>query len=317
MSDLTADLGVPTLRLSAYQSGEGPAQNAFSADLFRGLKRYGFVVLTDHGIAEGLLDDAYRLSAEFFALPEAEKRRHVGAGGQRGYTPFGQEHAKDHTAPDLKEFWHVGPERPVRSALGESNIWPDQPAGFKATFTALYDAIHAIGEQLLEALTPHLNVPRDFFATRVAEGDSILRLLHYPPVPGDADPSSLRAAPHEDINLITLLVAAQGAGLELQDRDGRWLPVESRPGDLIVDTGDMMARLTNDVLPSTTHRVVNPVGPNVSRYSMPFFMHCAADVPLKCLPSCVGDGVKYEEMTAGEYLLQRLREIGVIEAAEP
>ena len=304
---------VPALSFSEFQHG-GPSERArFGAALFDALRRFGFVIIRDHGVAPDLLDQAYMVSADFFALPEAEKSKYRGQGGQRGYTPFGVEHAKDHAAPDLKEFWHVGPERPVNSALGGTNIWPERPAAFRPTFTALYNALHGLGEGLLEALTPSLDLSADYFTTRVAAGDSILRLLHYPPVRDTDDPASLRAAPHEDINLITLLVAAEGAGLELLDRDGRWLPVESNIGDIVVDTGDMMARLTNEVLPSTTHRVVKPDGPNISRYSMPFFMHFAADVSLKCLPSCEGEGAKYAETTAGAYLIERLRAIGLID----
>lgn len=306
---------VPTLSLADYTAGDAAAQAAFSHALMRGLQRFGFIILKDHPISTELLDKAYALSVAFFDEPEDTKRRYVGAGGQRGYTPFGVEHAKDHAAPDLKEFWHVGPERPPKGADGElaaANIWPDAPAGFRETFTALFAALQHTGEIILEALAPELDLPKDHFAPLVADGNSVLRLLHYPPIPEGVDPACVRAAAHEDINLITLLVAAQGAGLELLDRDGTWLPIEADPNSIIVDSGDMLARMTNDVIPATTHRVVNPEGPNVSRYSMPFFMHPNSDVSLKCLPSCVGEGVKHPETTAGEYLAERLREIGLV-----
>jgi len=245
---------------------------------------------------------------------EAEKRKYIG--GVRGYTPFGTEHAKDHAVPDLKEFWHVGREADPDEIAGrhetfQPNIWPAEPTGFKDTFTELYDALDETGRIILEALTPGLDLPQAFFDPLVKGGNAILRLLHYPPVAGDATPGAVRAAAHEDINLITLLVAAKGAGLELLERDGSWLPVEADPGNLIVDSGDMLARMTNTVIPATTHRVVNPVGPNVSRYSMPFFMHPKDDVVLSCLPSCVGDEAKFEDITAGEFLAERLREIGL------
>lgn len=308
-----SDTPVATLSLTDYRSGDPARRAAFCEALFASLQTCGFVIVQDHGVPEALLQQAYDQSAAFFALPEARKRAHMAAGGQRGYTPVGTEHAKNSDVGDLKEFWHIGPERPTVSALGVANVWPDEPAGFKATFTGLYDALHGVGEVLLEALTDRLGVPADFFASRVVEGDSILRLLHYPPVPADADPRAVRAAAHEDINAITLLVAAQGAGLELQDADGSWRPVHHGPSDIVVDTGDMLARLTNDVLPATPHRVVNPTGPNVSRYSMPFFMHFAADVTLECLESCRGDGAKYPPITAGAYLTERLVEIGLID----
>ncbi|MCG8443636.1 MAG: isopenicillin N synthase family oxygenase [Caulobacterales bacterium] len=307
--------GVPTLSLSDYTAGDEAARARFAGELMRGFQRYGFIILRDHPVSAALLDRAYDLSTAFFSQPDEVKRRYVG--GQRGYTPFGVEHAKDHAAPDLKEFWQIGPERPAGRDYGDiapPNIWPEEPAGFRDTFTALFDALQGTGRIILEALTPGLDLPRDFFAPRVADGNSVLRLLHYPPVAADADPNCVRAAAHEDINFITILVAASASGLELLDRDGRWLPVETDKGNLIVDAGDMLARMTNDVIPATTHRVVNPAGPNVSRYSMPFFMHPNSDMVLSCLPSCVGTGAKYADITAGAFLEQRLKEIGLIEA---
>ncbi|MEO1041737.1 MAG: 2-oxoglutarate and iron-dependent oxygenase domain-containing protein [Pseudomonadota bacterium] len=303
---------VPVLCLSDFQRGDQDQRQLFSDQLFGAFQRFGFVVIRDHGISQSLLDQSYQLVAELFALPDDVKRRYRTPDGHRGYTPFGIEKAKDSNTPDLKEFWHIGPDREVRSSLNTKNVWPDHPRGFQKILTDLFAGLHQVGEDLLEALTFQLGVATDYFAARVAEGDSVLRLLHYPPVPEGADPMALRAAAHEDINLITILVAAQGAGLELLDRDGTWLPIDSDPGDLIVDTGDMMARLTNNMLPSTTHRVVNPKGPNVSRYSMPFFMHLAADTPLTCLPTCIGEGEKYPPINAGAYLLERLKENGVI-----
>jgi len=308
---------VPELSLADYTHG-GPAQrDAFCSELMRGLQRYGFVILRDHPVSMQLLDEAYRLSTALFAQPEETKQRYVG--GPRGYVPFRTERAKNRSVPDLKEFWQIGPERPDGETRGGArgpselpNIWPASPPGFKETFLELFGALQDTGRIVLEALAPGLSLPRDFFAPLIDDGNSVLRMLHYPPIPADADPDSVRAAAHEDINLLTLLVAAQGSGLELLDRDGRWLPVETARNNLIVDSGDMLARMTNDVIPATTHRVVNPQGPNVSRYSMPFFMHPNNDVALSCLPSCIGSGAKYPDTTAGAFLEQRLQEIGLL-----
>jgi len=303
---------VPELSLADYLHGDAPVRNAFSTALMRGLQRYGFIILRDHMVAFGLIDEAYALAAEFFAQAEAAKRRYVA--GPRGYAPLRTEHAKNQTVPDLKEFWQIGPE-PMGNGAGRSetappNIWPQSPAGFKETFLALFDALQETGRVILEALAPALAQPKEFFGALMRERNSVLRLLHYPPIAGDAD--GVRSAAHEDINLITLLLAPQGPGLELLDRDGRWLSVETSRNNLIVDSGDMLARMTNDVIPATTHRVVNPKVANVSRYSMPFFMHPDADVVLRCLPSCVGAGAKYEDIRAETFLEQRLREIGLI-----
>ncbi len=302
---------VPELSMADYLCGAPPVQALFSSRLMKGLQEYGFVILTDHGVDRDLLRRAYQLSAAFFELPHADKMRY--ASGLRGYTPFGTEHAKDSKLPDLKEFWQIGPPdvETMEDPLCPPNIWPDNIAGFRPTFEALFQALHETGCALMQALAPQLALPRGYFDPILTGGPSLLRLLHYPPVPGGVAPGSMRSAAHEDINFLTILVAAQGAGLELLDRDGQWLPVETPPDNLIVDSGDMLARLTNGVIPATTHRVVNPGVENTSRYSMPFFMHPRNDASLACLDSCRGAGARFEPITAGQFLTQRLAEIGL------
>ena len=302
---------VPTLSLRDFTHGSPDQRAAFSDALMAGLQDYGFFILTDHNVPTDLLDAAYAQSAQVFDLPDGDKRRY--AAGLRGYTPFGTEHAKDSGLPDLKEFWQIGRE-PAPGLPADDfppNVWPQEVPAFEQTFSALFNALDETGRLLLTALAPKLDLDAGYFDDKVAAGTSILRVLHYPPVPDDAPEGAVRSAAHEDINFITILVAAKGAGLQLLDRDGTWLPVETQPRNLIVDSGDMLQRLTNGVIPSTTHRVVNPQGPNVSRYSMPFFMHPASGVSLKCLPTCEGDGAKWPEITAGEFLAERLREIGL------
>lgn len=306
---------VPELSLEAYTDGDRGEKRAFEEALYEGFKYFGFIILKDHMVSCELLQRAYDKSAEFFALPEDYKKLFFSKDGQRGYTPFGREHAKDSKYPDLKEFWHVGREFEAGSPLGEiypPNVWPEKPDSFRDTFLELYGALEEAGLVMLEALAPTLDVPRDYFRKMATDGNSILRLLHYPPIPEAAEPGSLRAAAHEDINLITILVAANGAGLQLLDRDGKWMPVDTDPDNLIVDAGDMLARVCNDVIPATTHRVINPEGgTNESRYSMPFFMHPHSSAMLSCIDSCRGDGAKYSDITADEFLKQRLREIGL------
>jgi len=309
---------VPTLSLGSYTHGTDKDRLQFIDQLFTGIKDYGFIILKDHPVSASLLSEAYDLLAQFYALPTETKLKYVSAagGGQRGYTPFGKEHAKDSPVMDLKEFWHVGKEMPGAHAMASfypENIWPTELPRFKTVFTELYRSLEQTGFIMLEALTMPLEVPRNFFYDMTKEGNSILRLLHYPPIGEGVDPRCVRAAAHEDINFITLLPAATASGLQLKDRDGKWLDVVSDAGTLIVDAGDMLARLTNDVIPSTTHQVVNtPEGKTSSRYSMPFFMHPAPNAMLSCLDSCKGAGAKYPDITGGDFLMQRLREIGLI-----
>lgn len=307
---------VPELSLNSYIQGSANDKQRFIDNFFVGLQDYGFIVLKDHPVPAELLNKAYALLEQLFALPVEKKQAYATVkGGQRGYTPFGKEHAKDAKVSDLKEFWHVGRDLSEDHRYAKQypkNIWPAEIPEFGPTFKKIYSALDHVGHLLLESLTMPLDVPKDFFAHLADSGNSILRLLHYPPIPTNADPRCVRAAAHEDINLITILVSATASGLELKDRDGTWLPIESDPNSLIVDAGDMLQRITNHVIPSTTHRVVNPEDAKSSRYSMPYFMHPNPDALLTCLPSCAGDGAKYPPITAEDFLMQRLREIGLI-----
>jgi len=307
---------VPELSLLSYVNGTSADQIKFVDDLFTGLKDYGFIILKDHTIEQKKIDRAYELVQEFFHLPlETKMKYKMDNGGQRGYTPFKTEHAKDNKNPDLKEFWHVGRELAASSqykGVYPENIWPSEVAEFEKTFKDLYQAMDMTSVILLEAIGKALDVPNTFFKEMVADGNSIIRTIHYPPTKGEDTKNSIRSAAHEDINLITMLVGATDSGLQLLERDGTWLDVNSKPGEIVVDTGDMMSRLTNDVLPSTTHRVINPTSDASARFSMPFFVHPHSKAMLSCLPSCVGAGAKYADITAGDFLSQRLREIGLM-----
>ena len=291
---------------------------AFAAALGASFERHGFAVVADHGIDQALSAAVLADAKAFFALPEAVKDRYriEGGAGQRGYTPFAVETAKDSAHADLKEFWHVGRETRASGGDLQANVWPAEVPEFRADAIALYDAFEAFGGKALAAIGTYLGVRAGFLEDAVRDGDSILRLLHYPPmdVSGDFEGPAVRAGPHEDINAITLLLGAEEAGLELLGRDESWLPVNPPPGAVVVNIGDMLARLTNDVLPSTTHRVVNPAPERrgVARYSMPFFLHFRPDFLIRTLPGCVDAGRpnRYRgSITAGEFLRQRLREI--------
>lgn len=307
---------VPELSLTSYTKGSPEEQVKFVDTLMFGLKEYGFVILNDHTVDQKKVDEAYDMVKQFFALPVEKKNEYQGEnGGQRGYTPFGMEHAKDSEHPDLKEFWHVGRELSADSqykGIYPENIWPSEVPGFKEKFIDLYESMDATANVLLEAIGKGLDVPEGFFADMVKDGNSILRTIHYPPTDGHDTTNSIRAGAHEDINLITMLVGATSSGLQLLDRDGTWLNVDSKPGQLVVDSGDMMARLTNNVLPATTHRVINPDNSGEERYSMPYFVHPHSKASLACLESCIGEGKKWDDITAGDFLNQRLREIGLI-----
>lgn len=309
---------VPELSLKEFTYGTEDEKVRFIEALYTGIKDYGFINLKDHGVDEALLKRAYELSEQLFNLDNDVKNKYVlpDAGGARGYTPFGKEHAKDAQAKDLKEFWHVGRDPKDADPFAKyfaSNIWPEEIPEFKDVYLKLFKELDQVGFILLKALTFPLGLPVEYFDELAGGGSSVLRLLHYPPIPEGVDPRCVRAAAHEDINLITLLVCASASGLQIKEPNGAWLDVETAPNLITVDAGDMLARITNDIIPSTTHRVINPAeNSNVSRYSMPFFMHPHPEAILKCIPSCRGDGEKYPPIKANDFLMQRLREIGLI-----
>ncbi len=292
----------------------------FSRDLGASFARCGFAVVADHDLGQGRIDAAIGRARAFFALPDEAKRAwHVeGGAGQRGYTPFGVETAKGAAHHDLKEFWHIGRELPPGHAYEPfmpPNLWPTGVEGFREDLTWLYGALDNLGVRILQAVAAYLGLERHAFDASVKDGNSVLRLLHYPPAGFDGP--HIRAAAHEDINAITLLLGAEEAGLEVKDRDGRWLAINPPPGSVVCNIGDMLQRATNHVLPSTTHRVVNPPPERrgVARYSTPFFLHYAPDHLIETLPGCAtpdNPGRYPEPITADGFLRQRLKEIRLL-----
>ena len=294
---------------------------AFAKALGQSFREYGFAAISDHGLDQGLIDRAYEKSAEFFELPDDVKQSYFrdDLHGARGYTPFGTEIAKDATHVDLKEFWHVGRDLPSGHKYEKDmapNLIPSEIADWKEVVHGLYDAFDALGGKVLQAIAMDLNLEPDFFEDTVRDGNSVMRLLHYPPQQGDTG-GSIRAEAHGDINTITLLLGADEPGLQVQTRDGTWVDMNPPAGCLAVNMGDMLARSTNDILPSTQHRVINPKGArkDKSRYSMPFFLHYRPDYMIETLPGCAGpdNPDKYPEaISSHEFLIQRLREIGLM-----
>ncbi|MBE9079925.1 isopenicillin N synthase family oxygenase [Romeria aff. gracilis LEGE 07310] len=307
---------ISVLDLSDFTAG-GVSREAFVRDLGEALQNLGFFVLVNHGVEQRLIDSAYSAAEAFFALSEPAKLRYelADSHGQRGFIRFGREHAKDQPAPDLKEFWHIGREPAAQPSTTDLiNIWPKEVPQFRPVMQALYQQLEICATHLLAACARYLEQPSDFFAAQAQEGNTLLRVIHYPPIPPEVEPDRLRAAPHEDINLITLLCEATTPGLELLRPDGTWLPVAADPGQIVVDTGDMLQALSNGLLKSTTHRVANPANSRDRRFSMPFFVHPRPDFDLTPRPECVartGGRVSFPTQTAGEYLGRRLAEIGL------
>jgi isopenicillin N synthase-like dioxygenase len=293
----------------------------FAQAIGESFRTFGFALVKDFAIDRGLIDRAWALSEEFFALPDAEKRalHDPAGGGARGYTPFGVEIAKDAKHHDLKEFWHVGRDLPPGSPLADAsmppNVWPDRPEGFRETMSELYRQFDATGATILSAIALYLGLDEHWFDKAIDDGNSVLRLLHYPPI-RNLEGEAIRAGAHGDINLITLLLGAEEAGLELLYQGKEWIPANPPEGAMVINVGDMLERLTNHYLPSTIHRVRNPDPARAafSRYSMPFFLHLRSDFPIATLPQCVSAERpdRYPEpILADAFLQQRLREIGL------
>lgn len=311
---------IPVVNLDDYRSSDPARKERFVSTIGSAMQDLGFFALENHGVTDGLIDRAYEVAEAFFRLDEATKRQYEleGMGGQRGYTSFGSEHAKGSTAPDLKEFWHVGRTLPDGHELaGErypDNVWPSEVKDFHEVMAQLYEELDSSALELLEACALSVDLDKDVFSEPAINGQSVLRVIHYPPIEGDADPASIRAAAHEDINFITLLPEATAGGLELLQHDGSWRPIHALEGQIVVDAGDMLQHLTNGMLKSTTHRVVNPDNSRERRFSMPFFVHPRPDADLTPLPACVertSGKAEYPSRTAGEFLEERLREIGL------
>ena len=311
---------IPIVDMADWHAG-GARRQELVATVGSSLTEIGFFAVKNHAISAELTEAAYRVAQQFFGLPaEAKARYHDPAKkGQRGFTGYGREHAKDSAAPDLKEFWQVGrpdvpDDHPVHRLYGP-NFWPTAECPeFAGIMTALYTGLDELGKTLLEAAALHLGEPAQLFRDMVEDSDTIVRVLHYPPVGLDVPPGAVRSAAHEDINLITLLSGATAEGLELLRRDGTWMPVHTGFDTIVVDAGDMLQNLTNGLYRSTTHRVVNPPDAHSERYSMPCFVHPRTAVDLSPLPGCVartGGVARYPAVSAGEFLIQRLREIGL------
>lgn len=304
---------LPALTMRDWRS----EPHVFARALGESYARFGFAIVRDHGLDPAMITRALGAAKALFALPEETKSAYhiAGGAGQRGYVPFGVEAAKGAAQVDLKEFWHVGRDLPPGHAYAAHmpvNIWPREVPTFQSDVKALYAALDALGLELLQAIALFLKLPQDFFAPAVRDGNSVLRLLHYPPTPPQA--AGVRAEAHEDINVITLLLGAEEAGLQLLTREGAWIDVDPPEGALVVNVGDMLQRLTNHVLRSTSHRVVNPAPEraHLPRYSIPFFLHFAPDYLIETLPSCVtpDNPNRYPQaITAQDFLMQRLREI--------
>ncbi len=316
---MTMSQRIPTLDIRRFTHPSSDAdRQAFVAELGAAYREWGFAGIRGHGIDQALIDGAYEVFKRFFALPDETKRKyHVpGGGGARGYTPFMVETAKDSRYPDLKEFWHVGREIPRDSKYAADmppNQWPAEVPEFREIGYGLYTALDALGSQVLAALALHIGLPESWFADKTDFGNSILRPIHYPPITSPEVPN-VRAGAHEDNNLITQLVGASAAGLEVLSRKGEWVPFTADADTIVVNIGDMLQRYTNHVYPSTTHRVVNPPGEAARqpRYSTPFFLHPNPDFLIEVLPSCISEDNpnRYPEpITAQGYLEERLREI--------
>jgi len=309
-----------TLDVSNWTGPDSIEQKGFVQDLKKAFTEIGFVIIKGHDVSHELQARAYRKVDEFFKYPVDKKATYnrKGTGGERGYTSFGIEHSKDNPIGDLKEFFQYGPTVPADYPLKEQyceNVSVPAIAGFDETLSELFRKLNGLGMDMLRAIAVVLEQDENYFTEKVRYGNSKLRAIHYPPLRGNEPPNAVRSAEHEDINLITLLIGASNPGLQVKQMNGEWLPIQTKEDEIVVNVGDMLQRLTNYRLKSTTHRVVNPPAAlaTTTRYSMPFFLHPVSDMSLEALPSCVNPDHPAIDptTTAGEYLAERLRQIGL------
>jgi isopenicillin N synthase-like dioxygenase len=314
-----SERAIPVVDLSKFVHGNETDKKEFVEALGNAFHSIGFVGVVNHGISKELVDAYYSSSKDFFSLPRSTKKKYEVAGlaGQRGYTSFGKEHAKQSDVADLKEFFQTGQFVEGEDVIKEQypdNLTVDEVPEFSKYGKDLYKAFEQSGAHLLRAIANYLDLGENYFQEKIKNGSSILRSIHYPPITEEPR-TAIRAEQHEDINLITLLVGASAGGLQLLTTDGEWLDIVPEEDEIVINVGDMLQRLTNNYLKSTTHRVINPPKEqwHVPRLSIPFFLHPRAEMDLTCLDSCVTEErpLNYEPITAGGYLDQRLREIGL------
>jgi isopenicillin N synthase-like dioxygenase len=312
-------MSIPVVDLADFLSGDPERKKAFVQQLGKAYEDVGFVALKNHGVPDQLIGHLYEYVQQFFSLPREQKLRYEvpGLAGQRGYTSFGKEHAKGSEAPDLKEFFQYGQTVDDADAIKSEypdNVMVKEVKGFDETLFEAYRNFEKSGKAMLQAIALYLGLDEHYFDEYIHHGNSILRCIHYPPITTEPK-SAIRAEQHEDINLITLLVGASADGLQILTRQNEWVGVTSLPEQIVVNVGDMLQRLTNNKLKSTTHRVVNPPRElwHTSRFSMPFFLHPRSEMSLACLENCLDEQHPkvYPDATAGEYLDERLREIGL------
>jgi isopenicillin N synthase-like dioxygenase len=309
---------IPSVDLGEFLSGDPTRKNHFVQNLGKAYEEIGFVAVKNHGISDDLISELYTCVQQFFSLPLEQKKQYEikDLAGQRGYTSFGKEHAKGSSSPDLKEFFQYG--QTARDNFNEvtypDNVSVKEIEHFNRTLAEAYRAFENSGSTLLKAIALYLGLDENYFDEFIYNGNSILRSIHYPPITTEPV-SAIRAEQHEDINLITLLVGASADGLEILSKQDEWIAVTSLPEQIVVNVGDMLQRLTNNKLCSTTHRVVNPAREfwHTSRFSIPFFLHPKTNMSLRCLENCIDvtHPKLYDDITAGEYLDERLREIGL------
>jgi isopenicillin N synthase-like dioxygenase len=310
---------IPSIDLNDFLSGDPIKKNNFVQALGKAYQDIGFVAVKGHLLEDEVSQQLYWQCQEFFNLPDETKKVYEipGLAGQRGYTSFGKEHAKGRNEGDLKEFWHFGQEvigdDPIKNEYPE-NVIVKELSGFNANGLKAYRQLEETGKYMLRAIALFLNLPETYFDDKIYHGNSILRPIHYPPITSEPK-SAVRAAEHEDINLITLLMGASAEGLQVLNKQNEWVGITALPNQLVVNVGDMLQRLTNNVLKSTTHRVVNPPKEKWAfpRYSIPFFLHPRSEMRLDCLQECISSDnpIHYEPISAGDYLLERLKEIGL------
>jgi isopenicillin N synthase-like dioxygenase len=327
MPKTMGQITIKTLDLRKFSEGNSTERLAFARELGKCCEEIGFLVITGHPISAEQQQHVYQTIEKFFNLPIETKKRYElqGRAGTRGYISFGKEHAKDSKVGDLKEFFHLGMELPAGHPYQNSEDYPPnvkvpEVEEFDSTLRKIYADLNSLGMEILRAIALFLELPENYFDEKVRYGNSILRPIHYPPLTGQEAPHSVRAGAHEDINLITLLIGASSPGLQVVTAQKEWIPVTAKPSEIVVNVGDMLQRLTNRKLVSTTHRVVNPEFKagmqNEKRFSVPFFLHPISEMSLAALPKCVSAENPAQEppILAGEYLDQRLKEIGLLEA---
>ncbi|MGB3491616.1 MAG: 2-oxoglutarate and iron-dependent oxygenase domain-containing protein [Elainellaceae cyanobacterium] len=309
---------IPLVDFAPFLIDDSIGQQQVAAEIYRACHEIGFLYVINHGIPQDMIDRAFEQSQQFFDLPLAQKQKVAWSNefSNRGYVGRERERLDETQPGDVKEAFNIGQEVPQDQAFSQGaalvlNRWPAGQDAFRTTISELFETCTVAAAHVLRAFAIALSMPETFIVEQHRTHNYTLRLLHYPPLDAMPKPGQMRAGAHSDYGSLTLLFQDDVGGLEVLNAKEQWIAAPAVPGAILVNTGDLMERWSNDVFRSTQHRVRLPDADHAGcdRYSIAFFCQPDAEAEIACLPTCQSatHPPQYPPVKSGEYLLSRLQ----------